>query len=104
MKSGCSGLLPRVTDAENDCVVSSAQTGSHETLQCHVTRPLDWRAGATHEEWMKWPPRSPDHTQCDVFLWGNAKEHVFVPPLPLDIDELKLRITSAIEVIDTNIL
>jgi hypothetical protein len=29
---------------------------------------------------------------------------MFVPPLPLDIDELKLRITAAIETIDRNML
>jgi hypothetical protein len=32
------------------------------------------------------------------------KEGVFVPPLPLDIDELKLRITTAIKTIDRNML
>jgi hypothetical protein len=29
---------------------------------------------------------------------------VFVPPLPLDIDELKLRVTAAIETIGRNML
>jgi hypothetical protein len=32
---------------------------------------------------------------CDFFLWGYVTEQVFVPPLPLDIDELKLRVTAA---------
>jgi hypothetical protein len=45
------------------------------------------RAGAADEEQMKWPPRSPDLTPCDFLLWGYEKERVFVPPLPLDIDE-----------------
>jgi hypothetical protein len=53
---------------------------------------------------MKWPPRSPDLTPCGFFLWGYVKEKLFVPPLPLDIDELKLRIAVAIETIDRNIL
>jgi hypothetical protein len=53
---------------------------------------------------MKWPPRSPDLTPCDFFLWDYIKEKVFVPPLPLDIDELKLRITAAIDTIVRNIL
>jgi hypothetical protein len=47
-------------------------------------------------------PRSPVFTPCDFFLWGYVKEHVFVPPLPLDIDELKLRITAALETVDRN--
>jgi hypothetical protein len=41
---------------------------------------------------------------CDFFLWGYVKEQVFVPPLPLDIDELKLTVTAAIETIDRNML
>jgi hypothetical protein len=40
----------------------------------------------------------------DFFLWGYAKEHVFVPPLPLDVDEVKLRITAVIETVDGNML
>jgi hypothetical protein len=32
-----------------------------------------------------------------------VKEQVFVPPLPLDIDELKLGITAAIETVDRNV-
>jgi hypothetical protein len=31
-----------------------------------------------------------------------VKEQAFVPSVPLDIDELKLRITAAIETIDKN--
>jgi hypothetical protein len=31
-------------------------------------------------------------------------EQAFVPPLPLNTDELKLRITAAIETIDRNML
>jgi hypothetical protein len=70
------------------------------------TLPDRWieTAGAADEEWMKWPPRSPVLTSCDFFLWGYVKEHVFVPPLPLDIDELKMRITAAIETTDRNVL
>jgi hypothetical protein len=62
------------------------------------------RTGAADEEWMKWPPRSPDLTPCDFFLWVYVKEQVLVPVLPLDIDEFKLRITAVIENIDRNVL
>jgi hypothetical protein len=55
-----------------------------------ATLQIRWigRAGAADEEWMKRPPRSPDLTPCDVFLWGYVKKEVFVPTLPLDIDEV----------------
>jgi hypothetical protein len=50
------------------------------------------------------PPCSPDLTPCDSFLLGYLKEKVFVPPLPLDIDGLKLRITAAIETVGSSML
>ena len=45
------------------------------------------------------PPRSPDATPCDFFLWGYVKDQVYVPPLPASIPELKVRIGTAIETI-----
>jgi hypothetical protein len=39
-----------------------------------------------------------------LFLWGYIKWQVFVPHLPLYIDELKLIITTAIETTDRNML
>jgi len=44
-----------------------------------------------------WPPRSPDMTPCDFFLWGYVNERVYVPPLPADLDELTNRITTAVK-------
>jgi hypothetical protein len=32
----------------------------------------------------------------DFFLWGYVKERVYVPPLPADLDELRNRITAAV--------
>jgi hypothetical protein len=61
-------------------------------------------AGAAGEAWVRWPPRSPDLTPCDFSLWGCVKEQVFVPPPSLNIDELKLRITAAIERVHRNML
>jgi hypothetical protein len=46
-----------------------------------------------------WPPHSPDATPCDFFLWGYAKDQVYVPPLPANIPELKVRIRTATETI-----
>lgn len=41
----------------------------------------------------EWPPRSPDLTPCDYFLWGYVKSKVFVSP-PDSIDDLKNRISQ----------
>jgi len=37
-----------------------------------------------------WPPRSPDATPRDFFLWVYVKDQVYVPPLPASIPELKV--------------
>ena len=41
--------------------------------------------------------RSPDLSLCDFFLWGYVKGLVFVLPLPANIEEMKERITAALE-------
>ena len=40
---------------------------------------------------MPWPPRSPDLTPCDFFLWGFVKSKVYAER-PQNIQELKLKI------------
>ena len=40
---------------------------------------------------VEWPPRSPDLTLCDFFLWGYLKNKVFTTP-PENIDVLRQRI------------
>ena len=51
-----------------------------------------------------WSPRSPDATPCDFFLWGYAKDQVYVPSLPAIIPEMKVRIRTAIEIITADML
>jgi len=43
-----------------------------------------------------WPPRSPDLTPCDFYLWGYIKERVFVPPMPANLQNLRHRIEEAV--------
>ena len=42
------------------------------------------RAIAVHHD-VEWPPRSPNLTSCNFFLWGYLKSKVFTTP-PTDID------------------
>jgi hypothetical protein len=51
-----------------------------------------------------WPPRSPDSTPCDFFLWHYVKDQVYVPPIPASIPELKVRISTATETITADML
>ena len=49
------------------------------------------------------PPRSPDLTPLDFFLWGYVKDIVYRTPVP-NIDELIMRITAAVANIDIDML
>ena len=53
---------------------------------------------------LAWPPRSPDATPCDFFLWGYVKDQVYVPPVSASIPELKVRIRTSIETITADML
>jgi hypothetical protein len=50
-----------------------------------------------------WPPRSPDLTPADYFLWGYLKERVYKNK-PRTIQDLRANITTEINIIDTGML
>ena len=50
-----------------------------------------------------WPPRSPDITPLDLFLWLYVKDKVFSTPVP-DITNLKARITDVFATITEDML
>jgi hypothetical protein len=39
-----------------------------------------------------------------LFLWGYVKDNVFVPPVPVTLDDLKQRITRATTGVDEDML
>lgn len=43
-----------------------------------------------------WPPRSPDLTPCDFFLWGYVKSLVYRQP-PQTMPDLMLAIQNAVD-------
>ncbi|GBN98961.1 hypothetical protein AVEN_89437-1 [Araneus ventricosus] len=45
---------------------------------------------------MAWPPRSPDITPLDFYLWGYVQLHVYSERIN-DINHLKQRITNVIQ-------
>jgi len=53
---------------------------------------------------LAWPPRFPDATPCDFFLWGYDKDQVYVPPFPASIPELKVQIRTTTETIIADML
>ena len=50
-----------------------------------------------------WPPRSPDITPLDFFLWRYVKDKVYSTPVP-DITNLKASITDAFATITEDML
>jgi hypothetical protein len=46
---------------------------------------------------LPWPPRSPDLTPLDYFLWGYVKGQVYKSPRPQTVQELRDRIEIAIK-------
>jgi transposase len=79
---------------------------SQETSLSVTTPPTSHTAGSTmallHNLFGErviskdlWPPRSPDLTSPDYFLWGYLKERVYENN-PLDLDSLKANILQAI--------
>ena len=47
---------------------------------------------------------SPDLTPCDFYLWGYIKDRFFIPPLPVSLNELKQRVTTAVASVDEDML
>ena len=47
---------------------------------------------------VEWPPRSPDLTPLDFFLWGHLKSKVHTTP-PRDLDDLQQRVTAEVAVV-----
>lgn len=52
----------------------------------------------------EWPPRSPDLTPCDFFLWGFVKDKVYRNGLPEDENDLRQQITQAFQEITPQML
>ena len=53
---------------------------------------------------LPWPPRSPELTPCDLFLWGYIKDRAYVPPMPRDLLQLRQRIVEAVVAVDRQML
>ncbi|KYN06546.1 hypothetical protein ALC62_02625, partial [Cyphomyrmex costatus] len=50
-----------------------------------------------------WPPRSPDLTLLDFFLWGHRKEKVYATE-PTTAEDMKIRIRQACQEITPDVL
>jgi hypothetical protein len=80
-----------------------APTHSHYEMTTFLNRqlPKRWigRRGPTF-----WPPRRPDLTLLEFFLWGFVKDEVYLPSMLINLNNLKDRIRTAIAKIDQPLL
>jgi hypothetical protein len=65
-----------------------------------ATLPKRWIGG---DGAIQWPPRSPDITFLDFFLWGYVKDKGYSTPVP-DTDILKARIRDALAAVTEEML
>ncbi|PNF27743.1 hypothetical protein B7P43_G12779 [Cryptotermes secundus] len=102
-------LVPQMNEDSGDYI--SQQDGPPPHLHLNVRSFLNespaqrWidRMGNEDLALQFWPPRSPDLTPCDFLLWGFVKNAVYVPPLPTNLNDLRNRITAAVNSVTQDI-
>ena len=77
-----------------------AQDGAPAEVREWLTEFFSQRIIALNQP-VEWPPRSPDLTPCDFFLWGYLKSKVYTSP-PATIDDLIQQIEREVEAIKRN--
>ncbi|KAJ8952564.1 hypothetical protein NQ318_006930 [Aromia moschata] len=72
----------------------------------HAVTVRNWLNSEFNEHWIGrddpilWPPRSPDLTILDFYLWGRLKQIVYREPLENDEEQLKIRIQNSVVLIN----
>ena len=103
-------FLPQMSEDSEDFIFQQdgAPPHWHRDVQRFLNEslPQRWigRVGKEDLALQFWPPRSPDLTPCDFFLWGFVKEAVYVPSLPTALDDLNNRMTAAVNSVTQDIL
>ena len=67
------------------------------------TFPQRWVGRGGGQGWRAWPPRSPDLTPLDFFLWGYVKDKVYQVKIR-DLTHLMARVTEVIESIPPDMI
>ena len=95
---------PIITDGDESESVIFQQDGAPPHYATIVrdfldsTFPQRWCGRGGGEGWRAWPPRSPDLTPLDFFLWGYVKALVYQVKIK-DLFHLKTRIADAINTV-----
>jgi len=85
--------------------LSVLPTYQHDGAPAHFSRAVrDYLDQTYPGRWIgkggpvAWPPRSPDLTSLDFFLWGHVKSLVYATPVET-VEDLTARIFNACEVV-----
>jgi hypothetical protein len=99
-------FVSRLTRAYRTPSAASTVQVSHVRVLLNRFLQQRWngRAVKGDNHLLPWPPRSPDLTQYDFFLWGFVKASLYVPPLSMSLKELGDRITYTLQTITENML
>jgi len=103
-------LMPQLQEDSEDFIFQQdgAPPHFHFDVCAHLSANLPgrWIARASHHDspLLPWPPRLPDLTPCDFFLWGDIKDCVYVPLMPCNLPQLRQRIMEAVAAIDCQML
>ncbi|GBM86997.1 hypothetical protein AVEN_19894-1 [Araneus ventricosus] len=108
------------TQEKSFCVLEYAKCSSVTSVQRAFLRKYG-KTAPVHQSILRWfrqfretglddiplfpcPPRSPDLTSSDLFLWGYMKGKGYVPPMPTTLQALQERITAVVTDIDGNMV
>lgn len=100
-------LIPQIDEDDRERNVIFMQDGAPPH---YLTDVRDYLNDRFPNQWIgrsapiAWPPRSPDLTPLDFFLWGFIKDMVYVPPLPATLPDLRARIYAAVEQVTPEML
>lgn len=78
--------------------------GSSKVLERETPNSWIGRCGEDDLALLKWPPRSPDLTVCDFFLWSYVKDKAYIPPIAQTLQELRERICVTVTTINQPML
>ncbi|GFW58511.1 uncharacterized protein TNCV_718121 [Trichonephila clavipes] len=89
---------PAISPLEKQTHVVSIQRHLSVRDWLNITVLDQWifRKGPYDNACFTWPPRSPDLTPWDFYLWRFIKDCVFVPQLSVDLPDLIYRIEAAV--------
>ncbi|MCP4491774.1 MAG: hypothetical protein GY820_31375 [Gammaproteobacteria bacterium] len=97
---------PLIADHPNRQELFFMQDGAPPHFAITVRQWLDENF---EEKWIgrrgpiEWPPRSPDLTPCDFFLWGYLKSLVYKEK-PQGVEDLKIKISAACASIEQEVI